>query len=150
MYNLSHRSRKRLQGVHPELALVFKEAITHSPIDFGIAPDGGVRTAERQNQLFNDPNVKTSADGYKRLSSHQIQDGSRYGHAVDIICYLDGKITWDEMHFAIAGGAILATASALKNAGVISIDLDWGATFGSLNYRGWDSGHFEIRMNSGR
>lgn len=145
MFKLGHRSMERLEGVHPELIIVLKEAIKHTPIDFGIAPDGGVRTAQRQNELYCNPKIKTHADGYERLSAHQIKRGKRYGEAVDIICYLHSSLTWHEVHFAIVGGVILSTASTLKRQGIISIELLWGATFGSRAYLGWDAGHFEIR-----
>lgn len=144
MYKFSKRSMLRMQGVHPELILIMTESIRVSPIDFGIPPDGGVRTAERQNEMFNDITIKTHCDGYDLKSNHQIPEGEKWGEAVDIFAYLNGKASWDKYHLAIIAGVILSTADRLYRTGRISIKIRWGGTFASKTYHGWDYPHFEI------
>ena len=49
-FNLSTRSLNRLQGVNTSLQSVVRRAIQLTKIDFGVIE--GVRTVERQQQLF--------------------------------------------------------------------------------------------------
>ncbi len=142
-FKFSKRSCERMQGVNPQLILVFMEAIHDSPIDFGIPADGGVRTAERQNMLFN--TGKSKCDGYKRHSNHQINPAEDYGEALDFYAYVNGRASWDKVHLAMIAGVILATAKRLKDDGVIDIELEWGGEFGSNDYHGWDYPHIEIK-----
>jgi peptidoglycan L-alanyl-D-glutamate endopeptidase CwlK len=144
MFSFSKRSIRNMTGVHPELILVFMTAIKRSPIDFGVPNDGGVRTAVRQNQMFNDQDIKTKCDGYKLISEHQIKEGEEFGMALDIYAYVGGKASWNKIHLAIVAGVILATAKDLKQEGKINIDLKWGGTFGSTSFNGWDYPHFQI------
>ena len=48
-FRLSERSIKRLDGVHPRLAALVREAAALSPVDFMVTE--GVRTPERQAAL---------------------------------------------------------------------------------------------------
>jgi len=145
MFNFSKRSIRNMKGVHPELMIVFMTAIQHSPIDFGIPNDGGVRTAVRQNQMFNDPDIKTNCDGYVHISNHQIAEGEEFGKALDFYAYVAGKASWNKLHLAIVAGVIMTTARMLKAEGKISIELKWGGTFGSNSFKGYDMPHIEIK-----
>lgn len=141
-YKLSTKSYARLVGVHPELMLVITESIKNSPIDFGIPADGGVRTDERQHEMFLDPAIKTKCDGYHIKSRHQIKpDG--YGHAFDVFAYVNGSASWEPHHLAMVAGCILTTAKRLKKEGKISIDLYWGGQFGCADFTGWDYPHYQ-------
>ena len=61
MFKISNRSKDNMAGVHPELILVFEQAIKVSAIDFGIPSTGGVRTEEQQKNLY--AGNKTKIDG---------------------------------------------------------------------------------------
>lgn len=133
-----------MQGVHPDLVLVYFEAIKDSPIDFGVPSDGGVRTAQRQNEMYLDPSIKTNCDGHENKSKHQIKEGKVYGEALDFYAYVNNKASWDEVHLAMVAAVLMATAKRLRREGKIKIEIEWGGTFGSNNFKGWDMPHFNI------
>lgn len=131
MYQLSKKSKKVLDTVDSRLIEIIEEAINLTPIDFGIPPTGGKRTAEEQHVLFEKGWSK--CDGYKKKSYHQS------GKAVDVYAYVNGKASWEVHHLNLIAGVILTVA---KQKGV---NLRWGGTFGSKDFNGWDKPHFEIR-----
>ena len=88
MSKLNQRSLDRLKGISPILITILIEAAESSPIEFQIPQDGGLRTPERQNELFTAK--KSLCDGYKKLSKHQ------GGTAFDIFLMIDGKASWDK------------------------------------------------------
>jgi len=137
-YKFSKSSVKRMQGVHPDLIIIFTEAIKNSPIDFGIPGDGGLRTAARQHEMFLDPDIETQCDGYKDKSYHQS------GKALDFYAYVDGSASWSVHHLSMVASVIMSTANRLKKEGKITIDLYWGGQFGSSDFTGWDLPHFEV------
>lgn len=102
-------------GVDDGLQQVAFAALSISKIDFGIPEDGGVRTAERQKELYNDG--KSLADGYKYKSGHQA------GKALDFYAYVDGKASWNELHLAMVAAAFLQAGT------VLGIKLEWGGLF---------------------
>lgn len=112
MFTLSHNSKKNREGVDPRLIEISDLAITITQIDFGIPSDGGVRTAVRQRQLFDEG--KSKADGYDRLSKHQS------AKALDFYAYVDGKASWDTEHLAMVATAFLQAASQL------GFQIKWG------------------------
>ncbi len=128
-FKLGAKSLANLAGVNIKLVDVINLALTISPIDFGIPPDGGIRTAERQKQLFDQK--KSKADGYIKLSSHQS------GNAFDVFAFVDGKASWDEYHLAIVATAILSAASQL------GVPLVWGGHWKTFK----DMPHFEIKRS---
>jgi len=127
MYKLSSKSKERLQGIDPRLISIINEALKISVIDFGIPCDGGLRTAERQKQLF-DKKV-SECDGTINKSYHQT------GKAFDVYAYVDGKASWDRYHLTQVAAAILQAAAML------GYQLRWGGLFKSFV----DMPHFEIR-----
>lgn len=142
-FALSQRSRHNLGGVCPQIQLVVSESIKVCPIDFGIPTDGGVRTAKRQHVMYLDPAIETNCDGYDDISNHQIPEGEQFGKAFDFYAYVNGRASWKEHHLAMIAAVILATAKRLKAEGVIDIDLEWGGTFGSNTFGGWDMPHIQ-------
>ena len=74
MYKFHQRSLNNLSTVHPDLQRVMLEAITNSPYDFGVTE--GLRTKERQQQLFDQGKSKT-------LNSRHLS-----GKAVDVVIFL--------------------------------------------------------------
>lgn len=86
MYKLSTRSLSRLEGVNPDLVKVVKRALELSKYDFGITE--GVRDLETQRKYVTEGKSQT-------LNSLHLVQGDGYGHAIDFVVYVDGKITWD-------------------------------------------------------
>ena len=80
-FKFGKSSEEKLATVHSQLASAARKALQLSPIDFGITE--GRRSIEKQKQL-----VKEGAS--KTLKSKHLT-----GHAIDIVCYVDGKITWE-------------------------------------------------------
>ena len=134
-FALSVTSRTRLSGVNPELIEIANLAIKITKIDFGIPGNGGVRTAEAQNQLFKEG--LSRADGYNNLSNHQS------GNALDFYAYIDGSSSWREDHLAMVAAAFLQAASSL------GYKLNWGGLWSSKKKTngipyGWDMAHVEL------
>jgi len=131
MFALSERSKQRREGVDHRLIEISDRAIEITVFDFGIPADGGVRTAQRQSELFK--RGKSKADGYKNKSNHQpAEDG--YGKALDFYAYVDGKASWDLYHLAMVAAAFLQAASEL------GYELEWGGLW--KNFR--DMPHVQI------
>jgi hypothetical protein len=105
MYKLSNISKKRLQGVDAKLVQLVELALSVSPVDFGIAWMGGVRTKEEQKSLYN--KGVTTKDGYKNRSKHQD------GKAIDFLPYVNGQVNQDEKYYLIVIGVMFAAASQL-------------------------------------
>lgn len=120
MYSLGSKSIERLKGVHPDMVKVVEEAIKESPLDFSITE--GLRTPERQQQLFNEGKSQT-------LRSRHIT-----GHAVDIAVVVDGKITWDFAKYQTVATHIKEVADNLD------IPIVWGGDWVSFK----DGPHFEL------
>ncbi|MCK4759961.1 MAG: hypothetical protein KAT69_07910 [Candidatus Aminicenantes bacterium] len=135
-FKLSVTSQTRLLGVNPDLLAVTNLAIKITVIDFGIPPDGGIRTAERQKELY-DKKV-SKADGYNNLSNHQS------GDALDFYAYVDGKASWESHHLAMVACAHLQAAS------MMGVKINWGGFWqrktpkykNGIPY-GWDMAHIE-------
>ena len=117
-FKLSDKSKQRREGVDPRLIEISDLAIQISVIDFGIPGDGGLRTAERQNELFE--GGKSKADGYDKLSEHQS------GNALDFYAYVDGAASWEPEHLAMVAAAFLQAAAML------GYKLKWGGLWKSF------------------
>lgn len=81
MFKLGKKSMGNLVGVYPPLAVVVMEAIKNTKTDFAVFE--GVRTIQRQRYLFKIGRSRT-------LRSYHL-----YGLAVDLVPYIDGKLTWE-------------------------------------------------------
>lgn len=117
-FRLSERSRANMQGVDPRLIRIAEMAIEITRVDFGIPADGGIRTAERQNELFKAG--KSKLDGYNKKSEHQS------GKALDFYAFVDGKASWEKEHLAQVAAAFLQSAS------ILGIKLNWGGLWKSF------------------
>lgn len=85
-FKFGERSTKELAGVEPRLVRVCERAIARSTVDF--ACHDGTRTIEEQREYVARGVSKTLA------SKHLIQaDG--FGHAVDLVPYINGKLRWE-------------------------------------------------------
>ena len=129
MFKLSAKSKERLEGVDPRIIEIIDLALTITHIDFGIPGDGGIRTAERQLELYEKGVSK--CDGYNAKSYHQT------GLAFDIYAYVDGKASWDRNHLTSVAAALLQAASEL------GYKLEWGA-----HWWAWqDFPHFQLKKD---
>lgn len=116
-----------MEGVDDRLVQIANAALKISKIDFGIPGDGGIRTAERQNELYQDS--KSKCDGYNNKSYHQT------GRALDFYAYVDGKASWNELHLAMVATAFLQSAA------ILGYKLEWGGLF--RNFK--DMPHVQLR-----
>ena len=123
-FNLSPRSRQRLQGVHEDLVQVVERAILITEVDFTVLE--GLRSTERQQQLFE--KKATLLNGVTRKSRHQT------GHAVDLGALVDGEVRWDWPLYHKLARAMKKAAVQLETA------LEWGGDW----KRFADGPHFQL------
>ena len=117
---LSERSLKRLDGVHPRLVALVKEASALTPVDFLVTE--GVRSPQRQAAL-----VRAGAS--RTLKSRHLT-----GHAVDVAALVDGQVRWDWPLYPRIAAAFKAVAVRQGTAVV------WGGDSPTLR----DGPHFEL------
>ncbi|RZJ16497.1 MAG: M15 family peptidase [Brevundimonas sp.] len=119
-FRLSQRSRKTMEGVHPDLVRVVEDAIAITPIDFMITE--GLRTAQRQAALVR-------AGGSRTLKSRHLT-----GHAVDVAALVGGQVRWDWPLYARIAAVFKAAAARRR------VALVWGGDWRTLK----DGPHFEL------
>jgi len=119
-FKLSQRSLSRLQGVDKRLVDVVKRAIEITEVDFGVTE--GLRTKERQEQLVAEGKSQTMNSKHLR------------GMAVDVVAYVDGKVTWDKDYYHTIAKAFKQAAKELN------VSIRWGGDFKSC----FDGPHFEL------
>lgn len=117
MIKLTNTSLKRLQGVDDRLVRVVKKAAEISNLMFNVAE--GLRTKERQEQLFKEKKTKT-------LNSKHL-----YGRAVDLYPIVNNKIAWDKFEEL--------SEIMFKAANECNVKITWGG-----NWRFVDKPHYEI------
>jgi peptidoglycan L-alanyl-D-glutamate endopeptidase CwlK len=81
IFKFSKSSISRLETVDPKLQTLAREVLKLSPIDFAITE--GLRTPQRQAQLYRDRKTKT-------LNSKHLE-----GKAIDICPIIDNKLNYD-------------------------------------------------------
>ena len=129
-YFLSPRSRRRLQGVHPDLVRIVEQAIRITEVDFCVLE--GMRSLERQQELY--CRKASLLDGVTRKSRHQT------GHAVDLGAIIGGEIRWDWPLYH-------QLARAMKSAAVhVRTPLEWGGDWRRFP----DGPHFQLPRKSYR
>ena len=120
MYSLGVASRKRLEGVHPDLVKVVERAIEITEIDFTVTE--GLRTLARQKELL-------AAGASKTLKSRHLT-----GHAVDIAALIKGRISWDWPLYHKLAAAMKAASKELN------IPIEWGGDWKTFK----DGPHFQL------
>ena len=128
MYRLGTTSKKRLEGVHPDLVRVVKRAIQITDQDFSVLE--GLRTKERQKQLYRQG--KTTTMNSRHLTGHAVDLGP-YPWGAD----LDGDGThngadWDS-YYPIAAAMKLAAQE-------LDIVVEWGGDWKSFK----DGPHWQL------
>lgn len=113
-YHLGLRSRSELKNVHPDLVKVVKRAIKLTEQDFSV--HDGIRTLAEQKRY-----VKRGVS--KTLNSKHLRQRDGYGHAVDLVPYINGKLRWE-------WEPIYVIASAMhKAANELGVQLRWGGVW---------------------
>ena len=130
-FKLSSRSKKKLDGVHPDMVAVVERAIELTDVDFGVTY--GVRTLAEQKKLV------ASGRSQTMKSKHLIQD-SGYSHAVDVVAY-DGKdVVWEINVYD-------NICDAFKQAAIEKgVAMKWGAAWSEGDIRSY-KGTAEFHMN---
>lgn len=110
-YALGVKSLAELAGVDPRLVMVVKRAIEISPQDFSV--HDGLRTEAEQTAL-----VRKGAS--QTMNSMHRKQADGYGHAVDLVPYINGKLRWE-------WPAIFPIAAAVKFAAAeLGVQVRWG------------------------
>jgi peptidoglycan L-alanyl-D-glutamate endopeptidase CwlK len=139
MFKLSERSFKRSKGINLKLINLILLAIKRTPIDFGVADKGGLRTAEQQHELY--LAGASQCDGYEKISKHQM------GEAVDLIPFVGNKAVNNKEMMCVVAGVMFACASELNIE--IRWGLDWNKNGDIRDNKFNDMYHFEIISNEG-
>lgn len=108
---LNSKSQQRLETCHPDLIKVIRETAAHSLIAFQITE--GIRTLERQKELVAKGKSKT-------MNSRHLPGADGRSKAVDVVCYDNGKVTWNLEWYRRLCVEIRATAKRL------GISVIWG------------------------
>ena len=131
-FNLSARSRGKLEGVSPDLVAVVHRAIELTKVDFGVTY--GVRTYAEQEELYNSGRSQTMN------SKHLIQDDG-FSHAVDLVAYFGSNVSWE---LNVYDDICDAMAEAAREVGC---PLKWGAAWSEGDIRTYP-GTAEDAMNA--
>ena len=108
-WKFGKRSEMKMVGIEKRLEEVTRRALELSPVDFGVTC--GLRTQHEQNQL--------RAQGKSQAKHSRHQDGM----AVDVVAYIDGKVSWDLKHYVTISDAF---AKACKE---LDVPLRWGGAW---------------------
>lgn len=132
-YYLGKRSRSELVGVHPQLVKCVEEAISVTSVDFSVFD--GIRTIQQQREYVDRGVSKTLR------SKHLKQESTGYGHAVDLVPYLNGKLRWELK-------PLMHIASAMRWAAVTSsVTIRWGGCWAVINDIGPGHANMEAAVN---
>jgi len=128
----------KLKGVHPDMVKVVERAIQLTKQDFMVLE--GVRTPERQKELFAQGRTKPGPKVTWTLTSNHFKQKDGYGHAVDLVPF---PVDWNDLKkFDAMSQAMFAAAKEL------GIKIRWGADWdsdGKPREKGEsDSPHWEL------
>ena len=125
-FSYSSRSLSRLNTAHPDLVLLFTEALAnpHVPCDITILE--GFRSEQRQNELHE--------QGKSQLKWPKSYHNKTPSMAVDAAPYVHGGVSWDWVYYHELADHIKATWKRLQAEGRVSSDLrlEWGGDWKSF------------------
>lgn len=111
---LGSKSLQRLHGVHPKLDAVVQLAISQTVQDFTVQE--GLRTPARQRLLV-------ASGASKTLNSKHLEQPDGFGHAVDLVPWIDNTARWE-------WGPIYHIAAAMREAAIIcATPIRWGGVW---------------------
>lgn len=114
MFKFGAKSLAELEGVKPELVTVVKEALELTKQDFTVFD--GIRTLKEQHEML------ASGASHTLKSMHLVQSDG-YGHAVDLVPFIAGRLRWEwEPIYKIAH----AVARAAKKH---NVTVQWGGVW---------------------
>lgn len=121
-FALPPRSGRILEGVHPDLARVVQRAAAIAPADLSFVVTEGLRSAARQQQLFD-------AGATRTMNSRHLD-----GHAVDLAAEVGGEIRWDWPLYDRLADVMKAAAAQEQ------VRIEWGGDWVSFR----DGPHFQL------
>jgi len=131
-YKLSKKSLDNLKGVHPDLIRTIAKAIQSSPIDFGILKS--LRTVKDQEDLYAQGRTTPGKKVTWTLKSLHIAQKDGFSHAIDVVVYIDGVVSWNEAYYKELSHYIKEAAKELK------VAIEWGGDWTSNK----DYPHYEL------
>ena len=141
-FNLSDRSRGKLEGVHPSLVEVVERAITYTKVDFGVTY--GVRSVEEQERLV------ASGRSQTMKSKHLLQ-ADDCSHAVDVVAYDGSDVVWEINVYDDICDAFKRAAEEL------GVAIKWGAAWSEGDIRSYPgtaedamNAYIDLRRSQGR
>ena len=141
-FNLSNRSRNKLDGVHPQLVAVVEAAIKLTKVDFGVTY--GVRTLAEQEKLV------AAGRSQTMKSKHLIQDDG-FSHAVDVVAYDGSDVVWELNVYDDICDAFKVAARD------VGISIKWGAAWSEGDIRSYEgtaedamNAYIDLRRSQGR
>tara|TARA_R110001632_G_scaffold229079_3_gene364840 strand:+ start:587 stop:1039 length:453 start_codon:yes stop_codon:yes gene_type:complete len=118
MFKLSDISKKRLEGVKPELVAIVERAIEITGVDFGVTQ--GLRTIEEQEALV------------ARGASKTMKSKHLTGDAVDLAAYIGSRVSWEITLYD-------DIADAMKQAAIeLDTPIRWGAAWTVADITKWE------------
>lgn len=114
---LGTKSKNELIGVHPSLVEVVHEAIKTTLVDFSV--HDGLRTITEQKEY-----VRRSVS--KTMNSKHMKQSDGFGHAVDLVPYINGKLRWEWRPIYHIAAAVQTSAEKL------GVQLCWGGVWDHL------------------
>jgi len=125
-YRYSSRSLSRLNTAHPDLVLLFTEALAAPDCPSDITILEGFRSEQRQNELYE--------QGKSQLRWPKSYHNKNPSRAVDAAPYVNGGITWDWTYYHPLADHLKATWKRLQAEGRVSSDLrlEWGGDWKSF------------------
>jgi peptidoglycan L-alanyl-D-glutamate endopeptidase CwlK len=118
MFTLSKRSLDRLVGVDSRLVSVVERAIQLTKVDFGVTE--GLRSKETQERYV------------KAGKSQGMASKHLTGHAVDLVAYMDGQVSWELNLYDDIADAMKAAAIEYN------LPIRWGAAWNVPDIRKWE------------
>ena len=113
-YSLGAKSLAELTGVHPRLVAVVKRAIQLTDQDFSV--HDGLRTEAEQREYVRRGVSKT-------MNSMHMKQRDGFGHAVDLVPYINGQLRWEWKPIFVIAAAV--HAAALE----VDVPLVWGGVW---------------------
>ena len=117
-YRLGKGSKRELRGVHPDLVRVVQRAIEITEADFTV--HDGLRLYSEQLEYVRSGVSRT-------MNSKHLRQTDGYGHAVDLVPYINGKLRWEWPPIYRIVEAVRKAAEELD------VPVRWGGTWNALN-----------------
>jgi len=123
-FSFGSRTERNIHGLNPKLVEVIRQALTITPVDFGVLDLGGIRNAAQQHSLyvqgrFGNPG-KTVTDKSGAPGDESVHQS---GNAVDLVPFMNGAPTWNwEFIFPVIQSVALAARAE-------GVSLRWGGVW---------------------